>query len=191
MRRHGRQAARAVVALPLVPLRRPTPHPLGLSSARVRVNEQSDPFPPVDVRELKFRVDSHGRRIDALETDVAEVRADVEQIASQLKAAVAASHRAASAAAENVAAISALRTGVAAQIASMTAEIVAALRARAPEARAAEFEAHLVRATDAATARLAEAASQSGDVLTRRVTVPVGVIMLVGLILQWVVRHVS
>jgi hypothetical protein len=142
----------------------------------------------VDIRHLASTVTGHGRRIGKLEEEHATLRADIETIDNQLRAAVAASHRAANAAIDAQASLSTMRTEMSEALSIQTREITRLLgNDRLHDEQM--FQAFLDAATAHALKQIADETNRSGDRIGKRVTIPIGLIAAIATLVQWLMQH--
>lgn len=134
-----------------------------------------------------------------------EIKEDVRELKDQLQAAIKASHRAANAALESKASIEAFKRDVSDQMSRQTAEIIKLISNDALQGEQLKrFEAFMEQTTETAVQTVKKTMQQttetavktisdqterSGDKITRKVTVPIGVIAGIVTIIQWLIQH--
>lgn len=137
-------------------------------------------------------------RLDGMDADLQE---DMQELKDQLQASVKASHRAANAALEARASIDSFKRDVSDQMSKQTAEIIRLISNDSAQAEAlGRLEDFMKRATaDAMNAmekttatavqRISDETNKSGDKITKKVTVPIGLISAIVVIIQWLIQH--
>jgi hypothetical protein len=143
--------------------------------------------------------------VHRLEKETAETREAINSLRDQMRSCLAAANRAANAALENVHVINKFKQDMSNELSNHTTEILRLITTDAVHGQRMEafnghmktvenrveeeFEKHIKNTTSQAVMSIRVQAENSGKGLTKRVTIPVGVIATIATIVQWMLTH--
>jgi hypothetical protein len=143
--------------------------------------------------------------VHRLEQETAETRDMIDGIREQMRSCLAAANRAANAALENAHTINTLKQDISSELSNHTTEIIKLITTDSVHGQRMEafnghmkevekhveeeFEKHIRTTTSQAMNSIRAQAEDSGKGLTKKITIPVGVITAIASIIQWMVQH--
>lgn len=124
-------------------------------------------------------------RLDKADADILD---EMKELRAQLKAAIAASHKAANAAIENSTLFSRFKAEIGEQLSNHTTELLRLISTDAVhDQRIKVFEARIQQTTSSAVGQITKA----GDSISRRIVIPAGAIQALIMIVWWILQHFS
>ena len=139
------------------------------------------------ITDLKQWTEDNVQRLDVADN---ELRDEMKEVRSQLKAAIAASHKAANAAIENSTLFAKFKADISEQLSNHTAELLRLISTdTVHDQRIKVFEEHIKKTTNTAVQQITNEANKAGSNLSKKVTIPVGLIAAIATIIQWIIQH--
>lgn len=128
--------------------------------------------------------------ISRLGSDIIEIREAIDDVRSQMRSCLSAANRAANIALENAQTINTFKDDLSSQLSNHTAEILMLITTDTIyDKRVQIFENHTKNATSEAISAIQKQSEEFWKGLTRKVTIPVAMIVIIAIVIEWAIKQ--